>query len=342
MTITRRDAVALGLGGVVGGAIGCAGAGRGAPDEAPPAAVAAGAGGSIARATGRRVVISTWSHGVAANEAAAAVLAGGGVALDAVEQGVRVSESDPECRSVGLGGMPNAAGVVQLDAAIMDGPTAAGGSVASLEGIENPISVARKVMEHTPHVLLVGPGARAFALEHGFAERELLTDAARQRWEQWRREQQAPQLVTPAEDHDTIAMCALDQTGHLATACTTSGLAWKLPGRVGDSPILGAGSFVDDDVGAAGATGVGEEVLQTCGSFLVVENMRRGMSPTEACADAVDRILRKHPAAAEIQVAYIALRADGEVGAFAIRPGFQYALHDGQTNQLIDGAHRVV
>jgi len=337
MTITRRDAVAIGLGGIAGGVIGCAGSGIGAPEGGEPAPTAPA---EIPRATGKRVVISTWSHGVAANEAAMAALAGEGKALDAVEAGVRVSESDPECRSVGLGGLPNAAGVVQLDAAIMDGPSARGGSVASLEGIENPISVARKVMELTPHVLLVGPGAREFARAQGFPERELLTDAARERWEQWQQEQEAPKLVTP-DDHDTIAMCALDAAGRQAVACTTSGLAWKLPGRVGDSPILGAGSFVDDDVGAAGATGVGEEVLQTCGTFLVVENMRRGMSPIEACADAVDRILRKHPDAAKIQVAYIALRRDGEVGAFAIRPGFQYALHDGTTNQLLDAAHRV-
>lgn len=327
MKITRRDAVVIGLGGVVGGVLGCATSGRGEPL-------------TIERASRKRVVISTWSHGVAANEAAAGVLAAGGAALDAVEQGVAVSESDPECHSVGLGGRPNAAGVVQLDAAIMDGPTACGGSVASLEGIENPIRVARKVMELTPHVLLVGPGAKQFALAQGFPERELLTDAARKLWQQWLHEQQEPELVTP-ENHDTIAMCALDQTGHLAVACTTSGLAWKLPGRVGDSPILGAGSFVDDEIGAAGATGVGEEVLQTCGSFLVVENMRRGMSPLEACTDAVDRILRKHPDAAKIQVAYIALRADGEFGAFAIRPGFQYAIHDGDSSQLIDAAHRV-
>jgi len=287
------------------------------------------------RVAGRRLVISTWEHGLAANEAAIEVLTSGGRSLDAVEAGVNVSESDPECHSVGLGGLPNAEGVVQLDAAIMDGPAARGGSVACLERIENPVSVARKVMEHTRHVLLVGGDARRFALQHGFTERELLTDAARQRWEAWKAG--APDGAS----HDTIAMCALDVTGHLAVACTTSGLAWKLPGRVGDSPILGAGSFVDDEVGAAGATGVGEEVLQTCGSFLVVENMRRGMEPQAACEDAVDRILHKHPGAAELQVGYIALRVDGAVGGFSIRHGFQYAVHDGATNQLFDAPFRV-
>ncbi len=323
MNVNRRQALGLGA---AAGVAGVAALAHAAPGTAPPVRVA-----------GQRRVISTWEHGVAANEAAMAVLTRGGASLDAVEAGVRVSESDPECRSVGLGGRPNAAGVVQLDAAIMDGPTARGGSVACIERIENPISVARKVMDHTRHVLLVGDDAREFALQHGFVERELLTDAARQLWEEWKAEPE----TTLEEDHDTIAMCGLDVTGHLAVACTTSGLAWKLPGRVGDSPILGAGSFVDDEVGAAGATGVGEEVLQTCGSFLVVENMRRGMDPTSACADAVDRILRKHPAAAELQVAYIALRVDGAIGAYAIREGFQYAVHDGETNMLIDAPFRV-
>ena len=322
MTITRRQALTAGAV-TTAGLVGLRGA---AARETPPVRVA-----------GRRLVISTWEHGIAANEAAISVLDRGGSSLDAVEAGVRISESDPECRSVGLGGMPNAAGVVQLDAAIMDGPSARGGSVACLERIENPISVARKVMENTRHVLLVGDDARRFALEHGFQERELLTDTARQRWEEWK----AGAETTDSDDHDTIAMCALDVTGHLAVACTTSGLAWKLPGRVGDSPILGAGSFVDDEVGAAGATGVGEEVLQTCGSFLVVENMRRGLDPQAACADAVDRILRKHPRAADLQVGYIALRVDGAVGAFCIREGFQYALHDGETSQLIDAPFRV-
>jgi len=322
MTITRRRVLTTGA----ATAAGLISLRNAAAQETPPVRVA-----------GRRLVISTWEHGLAANEAAVAVLTRGGSSLDAVETGVRVSESDPECSSVGLGGLPNAEGVVQLDAAIMDGPSARGGSVACLERIENPIGVARKVMEHTRHVLLVGDDARRFALEHGFAERELLTEAARLRWEEWKN----GQATTGADDHDTIAMCALDVTGHLAVACTTSGLAWKLPGRVGDSPILGAGSFVDDEVGAAGATGVGEEVLQTCGSFLVVENMRRGMDPQAACADAVDRILHKHPHAAELQVAYIALRVDGAVGAFAIREGFQFALHDGESNQLIDAPFRV-
>ena len=318
MNINRREALGLGA-------------------ASAASLLAVGGARAVERVAGKRVAISTWSHGMAANEAAMEVLGRGGSSLDAVEAGVRVSESDPACGSVGLGGLPNAAGVVQLDAAIMDGPSARGGSVAGLEGIENPIRVARKVMDLTPHVLLVGEGARQFALDQGFETRDLLTDAARERWEAWKAEQGEP----PSSTHDTIGMCALDVTGHLAVACTTSGLAWKLPGRVGDSPILGAGSFVDDEVGAAAATGVGEEVLQTCGSFLVVENLRHGMNPTEACADAVDRILRKHPQAAELQVGYVALRIDGAAGAFAIREGFRYALHDGGSQQLLDAPFRI-
>ena len=283
------------------------------------------------RQTGRPVVVSTWRHGIAANQAAAAVLDAGGAAFDAVEKGVIVSESDPEVSSVGKGGLPNAAGVVQLDACIMDGPRARAGAVCALEGIENAISVARKVMEHTPHVMLGGAGAQTFALAHGFETTNLLTEAAKKRWKEWKREQGAE----PA-GHDTIGMCALDQRGDLATACTTSGLAWKVPGRVGDSPLVGGGSFVDNDVGAAAATGVGEEILQVCGSFLVVENMRHGMEPEEACKHVVQRIFRKHPDAANVQVAFIALRRDGAVGAYCMRQtrGLTYAHYDGREHHV--------
>ncbi len=334
MKLNRRQSLGLGALGLAGAlswrrlALGKRNKGQAPVAEDPEPA-------PLVRRTGKPLVISTWEHGLAANVAAMSVLASEGSALDAVESGVQVSESDPECTSVGLGGLPNAEGVVQLDAHIMDGPTARSGAVACLEGIENPIRVARRVMEQTRHVLLVGQDAKRFALEQGFEERDLLTDKARQKWEEWKAEQSSQQQGTE-HDHDTIALLALDAAGHLATACTTSGLAWKLPGRVGDSPIPGAGTFVDEEVGAAGSTGVGEEVLQTCGSFLVVENMRRGMDPTAACADAVDRILHKHPQASVHQVAYMAMRTDGAVGAFAIREGFQYALHDGETNQLID------
>jgi isoaspartyl peptidase/L-asparaginase-like protein (Ntn-hydrolase superfamily) len=275
---------------------------------------------------GTPVLISTWEHGMAANEAAMRALLASRRALDAVEAGVRVSESDPTVRSVGLGGYPNIEGVVQLDAAIMDGPSARAGAVAALEEIEHPISVARKVMEETRHVLLVGPGAQQFALQHGFPRVNLLTEETRAKWEELKERS--------AIGHDTIGMCGLDADGNLAVACTTSGLASKLPGRVGDSPLVGSGLFVDNEVGAATATGIGEEVLQTAGSFLVVENMRRGMSPPRACQDAVERILHKHPAAVHGQVAFLALRRDGQVGAYSIQQDFNYAHFDGEQNRL--------
>lgn len=282
---------------------------------------------------GAPVVISTWDHGLAANEAALKVLQAGGRAFDAVEAGVRVSESDPEVHSVGIGGYPNVEGIVQLDAAIMDGLSARAGAVAALEEIENPISVARRVMEKTPHVLLVGPGALQFALAEGFERVNLLTEAARARWREFQ--------AQPPQGHDTIGMCALDAAGNLAVACTTSGLPWKLPGRVGDSPLIGAGLFVDNEVGAATATGIGEEVIRTAGASVVVENMRRGMSPARACRDAIQRILRKNPAAAKRQVAYLALRRDGVVGAFSILPEFEYAHFDGGANRLTPSAYAV-
>jgi N4-(beta-N-acetylglucosaminyl)-L-asparaginase len=279
---------------------------------------------------GTPVVISTWTHGLAANEGAIKVLLAGGRALDAVEAGVRITESDPDIHSVGIGGYPNSEGVVQLDAAIMDAAMARAGAVAALEEIEHPVSVARRVMEKTAHVLLVGAGAQAFALAEGFPRVNLLTEAARDKW--LRHEESL------RDGHDTIGMCALDVHGNLAVACTTSGLPWKLPGRVGDSPLIGAGLFADSDVGAATATGVGEEVIQTAGSFLVVENMRRGMSPTEACKEAIDRILRKRKTERKQQVAYQALRRDGEVGAYSIGYKFVYAYFDGRENRLLESA----
>ena len=279
------------------------------------------------------VVITTWTFAPKANEAAWKILSKGGSALDAVEAGINRIELDPAIESVGYGGTPNEEGETTLDSMIMWGPKHEVGAVGCLKRVKKAISVARKVMETTRHVLLVGPGAQQFALEQGFEKTNLLTDAAKAAWEKWK--------GGPPEGHDTIGMCGLDGQGRLAVACTTSGLSWKLPGRVGDSPIVGAGAFVDQEVGAASATGVGEEVLQTCGTFLVVENMHRGMTPTQACEHAVRRILRKHPQAAALQVAYIALRADGAVGAFSIRKGFQYAHFDGKTNRLLPGAFAV-
>ncbi len=280
---------------------------------------------------GRRPrVISTWKHGLAANEAAWKVLSSGGSALDAVEAGVRISEADPKVRSVGYGGRPNADGVVQLDAAIMDGATRQAGGVAAIERIKHPISVARRVMERTPHVLLVGDGARRFAVKEGFPEEDLLTPDAKAAWEKWKTKN-----PRGAEGKDTIGMVAIDKQGRMAASCTTSGIAYKLPGRVGDSPLIGSGLYCDGTAGGASATGVGEEVIKVCGTFLVVEGMRRGLSPTKACEAAVARILDGHPENGKKQVGFIALSPKGEVGGACVRGGFSYAVMDETGNAMV-------
>jgi N4-(beta-N-acetylglucosaminyl)-L-asparaginase len=272
---------------------------------------------------GAPVAVATWRHGVAAVTACGAVLAGGGTALDAVQRGATVVELDPEVASVGYGGLPNRDGVVELDACIMDGCTRDAGAVASLQGCRTPTAVARLVMEHTPHVLLVGAGARRFADERGFPQEELLTESSRERWQRWRREQGSS---PPAEEHDTVGVLARDAAGHLAAACSTSGLAWKLPGRVGDSPLVGHGLYAEDSVGAAAATGVGEEAIKVCGSFLVVERMRAGDSPAAACQEALRRVRARHGGDAGVQLAFIALRGDGAWGAASLRRGFSHGL----------------
>lgn len=291
---------------------------------------------------GKPVVISTWRHGLAANEAAWKILDKGGRAVDAVQEGVMVSESDPEVSSVGYGGFPDREGNVTLDACIMDEYGNAG-SVAYLKNIKNPIAVARKVMDLTPHVMLVGDGALQFAKEAGFEETDLLTAPAREAWNQWRKDsiKQVEPWHIDEDNHDTIGMVALDAMGNISGACTTSGLAWKLKGRVGDSPIIGAGMFIDNEVGGAAATGVGEEVIKICGSFLIVELMRQGRSPQEACEEAVNRIARKQKNPGDFQVAFIALNKKGETGAYAVKQHVNYALMTEGKNELIDTKYLV-
>jgi len=295
-----------------------------------------------AQPAGAPVVVSTWRHGQAANAAAWSVLAGGGRSLDAVETGVRVSEADPEVVSVGYGGLPDREGHVTLDACVMDEHGNAG-AVAFLQDIKHPISVARAVMEKTPHVMLVGAGARQFAVAQGFPTEDLLTAGARAAWQQWRQKSEYVPWSRQSDPvgHDTISQLALDRHGNLSGACTTSGLAFKMHGRVGDSPILGAALFVDNEVGAACATGVGEEVMKTLGSFLIVELMRQGMGPQDACREAVERIVRKNPAWRDTQVGYLALNRAGNSGAFAIAPDFQIAVRDQHGAQLTDVAFRL-
>lgn len=307
--------------------------------------------GSLRGGVGARVV-STWDFGVPANQAAWALLGKGGKPLDAVEAGAMIPEADLHNHSVGRAGYPDRDGRVTLDASIMDGDGRCG-AVAALENIAHPIQVARRVMEHTPHVLLVGDGALEFALQQGFTSERLLTPESEKAWHEWLKQSQYKPVPShenhdnPASrslpggqrDHDTIGMLAVDARGHLAGACTTSGMAWKLHGRVGDSPIIGAGLYVDNDIGAATSTGVGEEVIRNAGSFLVVELMRQGRSPQHACEEAVRRIVKKRPdAAKELQVGFLALRRDGECGAYAIQKGFTYAVCDAQRQDRLMAA----
>jgi isoaspartyl peptidase/L-asparaginase-like protein (Ntn-hydrolase superfamily) len=289
---------------------------------------------------GKPVVISTWNHGVPANKAAWEILSKNGHALDAVEAGVRVPEADPEVITVGYGGIPDARGKVTLDACIMNEKGDAG-SVAFLQHIKHPVSVARLVMEKTPHVMLTGKGALDFALENGFEKEKLLTPKMRKNWKKWKKEKKefSPKINIEnqlEENHDTISMLAVDSKGRLCGACTTSGMAYKMHGRVGDSPIIGAGLFIDGDVGGAAATGSGELVMKTLGSVLVVEFMRNGMTPAKACEEAVKRIVKKIPDYEQHQIGYIALSKTGEYGAYALQPGFDYAVKNAQISTLTD------
>ncbi len=282
---------------------------------------------------GHPMVISTWKHGMPANVAAMAVLQSGGKAIDAVEAGVKIPEADPESMSVGLGGLPDRDGKVTLDACIMD-ETGNCGSVSFLQHIKHPISVARKVMDETPHVMLSGEGALQFALEQGFPKEDLLTEKAEKRWKEWLKESKYKPIIT-VENHDTIGLLALDKKGDISGACTTSGLSWKMHGRVGDSPVIGAGMFVDNEVGGCCATGVGEAVLKTLGSFLIVELMRQGASPQEACEEGIARIV-KNQNYKDMQIGYLAINKKGEHGAYAVHPWFNYALYQKGENRMID------
>ncbi|PCH92254.1 MAG: glycosylasparaginase [Bacteroidetes bacterium] len=277
------------------------------------------------------IVISTWNHGLPANEAAWKIIKSGGKAIDAVETGAKVPEADPEANSVGYGGYPDRDGNVTLDACIMD-ETGNCGSVSYLQHIKHPISVARKVMDDTPHVMLSGAGALEFALQKGFKKEELLTDKSKAAWKKWLEKSEYSPIIN-RENHDTIGLLAIDQKGDISGACTTSGLAWKLHGRVGDSPIIGAGMFTDNDIGGAVATGMGEAVMKTLGTFLIVELMRGGMTPQEACEEAVGRIAAKQDYKS-FQIGYLAINKAGEYGAYSIQKGFNYALHKNGDNQM--------
>ena len=281
---------------------------------------------------GGPVLLSTWKQ-PKAHAAAVPLLEKGASALDAVEAGARVPEADPDDMSVGYGGLPDRDGRVTLDACIMDHQGNAG-AVTYLEHIMHPISVARAVMEKTPHVMLSGEGALRFALESGFQKENLLTEKAEKAWREWLKTAEYKPKVN-SERHDTIGIVALDKAGNLSGACTTSGLAYKMNGRVGDSPIIGAGLYVDNEIGAACATGLGELVMKTLGAFLIVELMRQGYSPQAACEEAAQRIIKKQNYK-EFQVGFLALSKKGEHGAYSLQKGFNYTLYQKSKNQVIE------
>lgn len=279
------------------------------------------------------LVIATWDV-KPSTEKAWETLQQGKSALDAVEQGCMVEEADENGQSVGYGGLPDRNGNVTLDACVMD-DKGNYGAVVYLQNIVHAISVARKVMEETPHVILAGEGAEEFAVSQGFERTNLLTEKSREAWEEWKVDSEYKPIIN-IENHDTIGMLAVDKDGNISGGCTTSGLAYKMNGRVGDSPIIGGGLFVDNEVGAATATGLGEEVLKTVGSFLIVELMRQGKSPQEACEEAVSRIVKKNGnRIKDFQVGYIAVNKKGETGAYGIHPGFVYTVYQNDENKTL-------
>lgn len=287
--------------------------------------------------TGEAKMISTWSHGQEANRAGWKLLEEGKSSLDAVEAGARHTESDVTNRSVGIGGMPDREGHVTLDACIMDWNSNCG-SVGFLEGIAHPVSVAKHIMQHTPHVMLVGAGAKEYALKNKFETIKTPLPEVKKEWEKWKKEQAAitkkPEINH--ENHDTIGLLAIDTQGRISGACTTSGWAYKLSGRLGDSPIIGSGLFIDQEVGGAVATGLGESIIRIAGSHTVVELMRQGKSPEEACKETVERLIRKHKDMTGLQCAFIAINTKGEVGGYSVFNGFNYALKTKDQDVLID------
>lgn len=282
--------------------------------------------------TSTPVTIATWNFPNASKKAGE-MLASGATALDAVEQGVMVEEADIRNTTVGKGGAPDREGNVTLDACIMN-PKGDAGAVVYLKNNTHAVSVARKVMEETPHVILAGEGADQFARAQGFEKEELLTEASEKAYKEWLKTKKYQPIIN-IENHDTIGMLCIDQNGDIAGACTSSGLSYKMNGRVGDSPIIGAGLFLDNEVGGAVATGMGEAILKSVGSFLIVELMRQGKSPQEACETAIVRIIKQNPNYKEFQAAFIALNKKGEIGSYCIQEGFSYMKYrDGQNENF--------
>ena len=283
------------------------------------------------------IVVATWDVKNATKKAWE-ILSTNGNSLDAVEQGCRVEEANENGQSVGIGGLPDREGNVTLDACIMDF-TGNCGSVVYLKDIKHAISVARLVMEKTPHVMLAGDGAKKYALSMGFNEENLLTEKSKKDWIKWKKEEEYNPIIN-IENHDTIGMLAMDEKQNISGACTTSGLAYKMQGRVGDSPIIGSGLFIDNEIGGAVATGLGEEVIKTVGSFLVVELMRQGYSPDDACKIAIDRIVKKPGSNYKnFQVGYVALNKMGQSGSYSIQKGFSITRFDNNGNINLDSQY---
>jgi N4-(beta-N-acetylglucosaminyl)-L-asparaginase len=299
------------------------------------AALAAVGGRSAATPEAGPVFLSTWAHGKPANERAAEVFKAGESLLAALEKGINVPENDPKVMSVGYGGLPNEEGVVELDAAIMDGTRHRAGSVCNLHSIKNPISVARLVMERTRHTTLAGEGAFRFALKMGFKPELLLTPESLKKWLEWKANPHHETFWVTAENHDTIGMVATDGKGHVVSGCSTSGLAWKIPGRVGDSPLVGCGVYADDNVGAASATGDGDLMTNYCTSVSIVHYMARGASPQEACVELLQHMVMTDPKNKQGEVCVIAINPRGEVGAASMHSKYRlkFALwRDGESN----------
>jgi len=279
------------------------------------------------------VVIATWSVEQATKKAWQSMQQGSS-ALDAVIAGCGVEEANAQGQSVGIGGLPDRDGRVTLDACVMN-EKGDYGAVLCMQNIKHPIAVAKKVMEDTPHVILAGVGAEEFAVSQGFKRENLLTEKSKKDWEYWKKTSKYKPIIN-IENHDTIGMLAIDKNGTISGGCTTSGLAYKMAGRVGDSAIVGSGLFVDNEIGAATATGLGEEVLKTVGSYLIVELMRQGKSPQEACEQAILRIIEKTPNFEDFQVGYIAVNKKGETGAYSIHEGFTTTTYQDEKNTIIN------
>ncbi len=285
------------------------------------------------------VFLSTWAHGKPANERAAEVFKAGGSLLDAVEKGINVPESDPNVTSVGYGGLPNEDGVVELDAAIMDGTRHRAGAVCNIHSIKNPISVARLVLEKTRHTTLAGEGAFRFALRMGFHPEQLLTPGSLKKWLDWKADSKRKNYwLTSSENHDTIGMVATDGKGHVVSGCSTSGLAWKIAGRVGDSPLVGCGVYADDNVGAASATGDGDLMTNYCTSISIVHFMARGASPQDACAELLQHMVKTDPRNRDGEVCVLAINPRGETGAASMHSKYRlkYALWRDGESQLLE------